>query len=62
MAEVSVADLCQLLAATAEANMATAEEGQVNALRIAEINVVLGKLSSEQQGLAHSASKVDATL
>jgi uncharacterized protein YukE len=62
MAEASVADLRRLLTATAEANKATAEAGQANALRIAEINEVLGKLSSAQQGLAHSASKVDATL
>jgi prefoldin subunit 5 len=62
MAEVSMADLCNLLAAAAEANKATAEAGQVNAERISEINSSLEKLTLAQQEGTKAASKMETTL
>jgi hypothetical protein len=62
MAEMTVADLRQLLAATMEANKATAEAGQANALRITEINSALDKLALTQQDLVRSAAKVESTI
>jgi methyl-accepting chemotaxis protein len=62
MAEMTVADLRQLLAATMEANKATAEAWQANALRITEINSALDKLALTQQDLVRSAAKVESTI
>ncbi|KAK1642348.1 hypothetical protein QYE76_060153 [Lolium multiflorum] len=62
MAEVSMADLRNLLAAAAEANKATAEAGQVNAERISEINSSLEKLTLAQQEGMRTASKMEMTL
>ncbi|KAK1685027.1 hypothetical protein QYE76_045875 [Lolium multiflorum] len=62
MAELSVADLRQLIAATAEANKATAEAGQANAARISDINAVLDKLALSQQEIVRNTTKVDITL
>ncbi|KAK1653459.1 hypothetical protein QYE76_071264 [Lolium multiflorum] len=62
MAEVSMADLRNLLAAAAEANKATAEAGQVNAERISEINSSLEKLTLAQQEGTKAASKMETTL
>jgi hypothetical protein len=45
MAELSVADLRQLIAATAEDNKATTEAGQANAARITDINATLDRLA-----------------
>ncbi|KAK1679361.1 hypothetical protein QYE76_040209 [Lolium multiflorum] len=62
MAEVSMVDLRNLLAAAAEANKATAEAGQVNAERISEINSSLEKLTLAQQEGMRTASKMEMTL
>jgi hypothetical protein len=62
MAEVSMADLRNLLAAAAEANKATAEVGQVNAERISKINSSLEKLTLAQQEGTRTASKMEMTL
>jgi methyl-accepting chemotaxis protein len=62
MAELSVADLRQLIAATAEANKATAEAAQANAARITDINSVLDRLSLSQQEIVRNSAKVDNTL
>ncbi|KAK1612104.1 hypothetical protein QYE76_035777 [Lolium multiflorum] len=62
MAEVSMADLRNLLAAAAAANKATAEAGQVNAERISEINSSLEKLTLAQQEGTRTASKMEVTL
>ncbi|KAK1580093.1 hypothetical protein QYE76_072040 [Lolium multiflorum] len=62
MAELSVADLRQLIAATAEANKATAEAGQANAARITDINATLDRLALSQQELVRHTTKVDNTL
>jgi methyl-accepting chemotaxis protein len=62
MAELTVANLRQLLAATVETNKATEEAGQANALRITEISSALDKVATSHQELSRSTSKVDATL
>ncbi|KAK1601001.1 hypothetical protein QYE76_018341 [Lolium multiflorum] len=62
MTELSVADLRNLLTATAEANKATAEAGQMNASRISEINAALEKLAISQQESAKTASRVETSL
>ncbi|KAK1611691.1 hypothetical protein QYE76_035364 [Lolium multiflorum] len=62
MAEASMADLRNLLAATAEANKATAEAGQVNAERISEINSSLEKLMLAQQEGMRTTSRMETTL
>lgn len=59
---MTVADLRQLLTAMMEANKATAEAGQANALRITEINSALDKLALTQKDLVRSASKVESTI
>ncbi|KAK1665226.1 hypothetical protein QYE76_053385 [Lolium multiflorum] len=62
MAELSVADLRRLLTATAEANKATAEAGQVNASRISELNVALEQLTRSHQEAARTATRMESTL
>lgn len=62
MAELSVSDLRQLIAATVEANKVTAEAGQVNAARISDISAALDKLATSQQEIVCNTTKVDSTL
>ncbi|KAK1630811.1 hypothetical protein QYE76_005126 [Lolium multiflorum] len=62
MAEASMADLHNLLAATAEAKRATAEAGQINVERISEINSSLEKLMLAQQEGTRTTSRMGTTL
>ena len=62
MAEVTLADLQQMLAATAAANKATAEAGQLNAQRISEINSALDKLALSQQEIFRTSTRVESTM
>ena len=62
MAETSLADLQRLLQATAEANKATAEAGQLNANRITDINAALDKLTVAQGELTAASQRAETTL
>jgi hypothetical protein len=62
MAEMTIADLRQLLAATVETNKATVEAGQANAPRITKISTALDKLMTSHLELPRSNSKVDTML
>ena len=62
MAELSISDLQRLLQATAEANKATAEAGQLNASRITDLNTALDKLAVSQGELTTASQRVETSL
>ena len=62
MAETTLADLQLLLQATAEANKATAEAGQVNASRITDLHTALDKLTLSQGELTTASKRVETSL
>ena len=61
MAETTIADLQRLLAATVEANKATAEVGQANASRVSDINAALDKLTISQGELTTASKRMEMT-
>lgn len=61
MAELTIADIQQLLVAVAESNRATAEAGQINANRITELHTTLDKLAASQQEVLSTSTCMEST-